>query len=130
MIQVVNKYAGIPSGGHREYIGRPSVLGNPYKIGIDGDRAQVIQKFREHLDEVLKDPEHPVTRRISQLAIIARNGDLFLICFCAPQSCHGDVIKEAIERMNGLQDRTRNSLPIVGRCSGQDRRRPAATSFP
>lgn len=81
------------------------MLGNPYKIGIDGDRAQVIQKFRDHLDEVLKDPEHPVTRRISELALITRNGDLFLICFCAPKSCHGDVIKEVIERMNCLQDR-------------------------
>ena len=50
MIRVVNKYAGVPSGGHHEYIGRPSVLGNPYRIGIDGDRAQVIQKFRRRLD--------------------------------------------------------------------------------
>ena len=105
MIRVVNKYAGFPSSGHREYIGRPSVLGNPYKIGIDGDRAQVIQKFRDHLDEVLKDPEHPVTRRIRELAIIARNGDLFLVCFCAPKSCHGNVIKDAIERMNRPQAR-------------------------
>lgn len=114
MIRVVNKYAGVPSGGHHEYIGRPSVLGNPYRIGIDGDRAQVIEKFRAHLDEVLQDPTHPVTRRITELALIARDGDLFLVCFCAPKSCHGDVIKEAIERMNALKtgdERRTLSLP-------------------
>lgn len=114
MIRVVNKYAGVPSGGHHEYIGRPSVLGNPYRIGIDGDRAQVVEKFRARLDEVLQDPTHPVTRRITELELIARVGDLFLICFCAPKSCHGDVIKEAIERMNGLNtgdERRTLSLP-------------------
>ena len=100
MIRVVNTRAGVPVGGHREYIGRPSILGNPYRIGIDGNRAQVIEKFRARLDELLKDPNHPVTRRITELALIARSGDLFLICFCAPKSCHGDVIKQAVERMN------------------------------
>jgi len=103
MIRVVNKRARVPAGGHREYIGRPSILGNPYRIGIDGNRAQVVEKFRAHLEELLKDPNHPVTRRITELAFIARSGDLFLVCFCSPQSCHGDVIKEAIERINGVK---------------------------
>jgi hypothetical protein len=31
------------------YIGRPSVWGNPYVIGKDGDRETVIRKYREYL---------------------------------------------------------------------------------
>jgi len=104
MIWVVNKYAGVPAGGHHEYIGRPSVLGNPFKIGTDGDRTQVVEKFRAYLEEALKNPRHPVTQRLRELALIAQNGDLVLVCFCAPKSCHGDVLKEVIERMIGLQD--------------------------
>ena len=30
------------------YIGRPSVFGNPFVIGVDGDRAAVIDRFREY----------------------------------------------------------------------------------
>jgi hypothetical protein len=31
------------------YIGRPSVWGNPFEIGKDGTREEVIAKYREHL---------------------------------------------------------------------------------
>ncbi len=29
------------------YIGRPSEFGNPFRIGVDGDRDEVIEKFKE-----------------------------------------------------------------------------------
>jgi hypothetical protein len=32
---------------HDIYIGRPSKRGNPYEIGKDGTRKQVIEKYRE-----------------------------------------------------------------------------------
>lgn len=100
MIQVCNQNFRLVSAGHCEFIGRPSLLGNPYRIGRDGNRKQVIGKFRTHLEEHLKNPDSPITRRIIALASVARSTDLYLICFCAPQPCHGDVIKETIERMN------------------------------
>jgi hypothetical protein len=78
------------------YIGRGSKLGNPFKIGIDGDRADVIEKFRQALwkDFGIKGELYD---EIIKLAKLAQSGkDLKLSCFCAPLACHGDVIKKAI----------------------------------
>jgi hypothetical protein len=63
------------------YIGRPGPWGNPYVIGPDGDRAQVIAAFERYL---LGSPE-----------LLARLPELrgkILGCWCAPDSCHGDVL--------------------------------------
>lgn len=83
MPKVLNKYRdGAPKGS--VYIGRPSQWGNPFVIGKDGDRDDVIAKFRAWLHG---QPE--------LLASVKR--DLCgkdLVCFCAPKSCHGDVLIE------------------------------------
>ena len=44
MCKVLNKHA---SGSHADavYIGRGSKWGNPFRIGIDGDRTAVIAKY-------------------------------------------------------------------------------------
>ena len=48
MITIVNKKT---FKGNGIYIGRPSVLGNPFKIGADGNRHEVIEKYRKYLNE-------------------------------------------------------------------------------
>jgi len=63
---------------------RPTRFGNPFKIGVDGDRAEVIQKYREWL---LSQPEL-VSAVKSQLR------GRHLICWCAPLPCHADVLLE------------------------------------
>lgn len=66
------------------YIGRPSVWGNPFKIGPDGDREAVIAKYRAWL--------------LSQPALVERAqrelAGKTLGCWCAPNACHGDVLLE------------------------------------
>jgi hypothetical protein len=62
------------------YIGRPSVFGNPYVIGTDGTRQQVIDLFETYARENL-------THEIKQL-----KEDDVLGCWCKPQPCHGDII--------------------------------------
>jgi len=51
MIRIENKkyYRGVGV-----YIGRPSLLGNPFKIGKDGTRQEVIQKYGIWLWEQIK----------------------------------------------------------------------------
>jgi hypothetical protein len=62
------------------YIGRGSPYGNPYVIGRDGDRATVIQKFK---DLRSKDPAF--------IAMVKKNlKGRVLGCFCSPEICHGD----------------------------------------
>lgn len=41
------------------YIGRGSPHGNPYALGVDGDREEVVRKFGVHFEERLRlDPEY------------------------------------------------------------------------
>lgn len=68
------------------YIGRPSPWGNPFTIGKDGTREEVISKYREWLS---KQPDL-ITKMKSQLK------GKSLVCFCSPLACHGDVILEVV----------------------------------
>ena len=46
--QVLSRHdGGDPPGS--VYVGRPSKWGNPYTIGPDGDRVDVIRKFRAYV---------------------------------------------------------------------------------
>lgn len=81
-ITVVNKYKHTPTPNDL-YIGRGSKWGNPFKIGEHGTRTDVIQKYREYL--------------IGNQKLMASLHELkgkTLVCFCKPQACHGDVLKE------------------------------------
>ena len=63
------------------YIGRPSKWGNPFVIGKDGTREEVIEKYRRWLQtrpSLLKDLHEIKGKRLG--------------CFCAPLPCHGDVL--------------------------------------
>jgi len=80
MCRVLNKrVVGIPNGA--AYIGRGSSWGNPFVIGRDGDRATVIARYERWLAD-----QHHLLRALDEL----RGRDL--VCFCAPQPCHGDIL--------------------------------------
>lgn len=91
------------------YIGRPmprqrlggSPLANPYKLSRndrnkEGARSAALLMYRLWLKDCLAG-DTPQRREFDRLVALARAGDLTLLCWCAPQSCHGDVIKQAIE---------------------------------
>ena len=59
------------------YIGRGSKWGNPFKIGPDGDRNAVCEAFE--------------TKVLPTLDVSELRGK-HLVCFCAPQRCHGHSI--------------------------------------
>lgn len=67
--------------GDSIYIGRGSKWGNPFRIGPDGDRDAVILAHYEMLK----------TRPDLLLALDELRGR-DLLCFCAPEACHGDVL--------------------------------------
>ena len=62
------------------YIGRPGKWGNPFEIGRDGDREEVVKKYEEYL------LASPLIQEVSQL-----KGKI-LGCWCSPKKCHGDVL--------------------------------------
>lgn len=92
-IIIVNKHHG-KSG---EYIGRGSPLGNPFIIGKDGSREQVIAKYRVWLNEQIMRRNPVVLDELNRLGnkAIDEKG-LALQCFCYPKPCHGEVIKEKL----------------------------------
>lgn len=71
---------------HDVYIGRPGPWGNPFQIGPDGSRAEVIAKYREW---VVKQPD--LLRELPALK------GKTLGCWCRPKACHGDVLVELID---------------------------------
>jgi len=96
-IYVVNRRDFRGSG---EYVGRPSPLGNPFPMRSEADRAEVIRKYRSWLWQQLQlGPGSPVVRELLRLKQLADQGDLYLVCWCKPRQCHGDVIKGCIEWM-------------------------------
>ena len=66
---------------------RPSKWGNPFRIGIDGTREEVIGKYREWLKSQPK-----LMNQIDELK------GKKLGCWCHPDSCHGDVLVEIANR--------------------------------
>jgi len=71
------------------YIGRPSKWGNPFQIGRDGTRDEVIEKYRQW---ILTQPE--------LLAALPELKGKTLGCFCSPKKCHGDVLVELIGELD------------------------------
>jgi hypothetical protein len=72
------------------YCGRASPLGNPFRIGRDGTRDEVIARFRVWLWERLRDGDAEV-----QAALDALGEESVLGCHCAPRPCHAEVIARA-----------------------------------
>src|SRR5215510_11077505 len=96
MIRIENKKT---YRGDGVYIGRPSLLGNPFRIGENGTRAEVISLYRAWLWRQIK-LRGDVYEELKRLAARAKNGDLVLICWCKPANCHGDILKSAVVWMN------------------------------
>jgi len=76
MPQVHNKRDGT-APEESMYIGRGSYWGNPFKIGRDGTRDEVIERFE---------------REILPCLDLEPLRGLDLVCWCKPARCHGDSI--------------------------------------
>lgn len=73
----------VREGIHDVYIGRPSKWGNPFIIGVHGDRSQVINKYKAYIHS-----------RPTLLEAIPELCGKCLGCYCKPLACHGDVLAE------------------------------------
>lgn len=70
------------------YVGRPSKWGNPFVIGKDGNRDQVIDEYKQW---ILRQPH--LMRALPELK------NKVLGCHCAPRACHGDVLRKLVETL-------------------------------
>jgi hypothetical protein len=81
MPKVLNKYTDPPSQNSVNIM-RGTKWGNPYVIGPDGDRENVIEL---HTEYVVSDKEF-----MEQIKLELKGKDL--VCCCAPKACHGDLL--------------------------------------
>lgn len=54
---------------------------NPYRIGRDGSREEVLRKYKKL-----------ILTRVDLLQKLPELGGKILGCFCSPEPCHGDVL--------------------------------------
>lgn len=66
------------------YIGRPSIWGNPFIIGRDGDKTDRLGKYRTW---IMSQPEL-IERAKKELR------GRTIACWCKPEACHGDILAE------------------------------------
>jgi hypothetical protein len=65
------------------YVGRPTKWANPFKIGRNGTRAQVIRMYEEWLATMRPDLVEDARAELRGKT---------LACWCAPLPCHADVL--------------------------------------
>lgn len=91
------------------YVGRPTDLGNPYKLphgATEAQRAQVIGNYARWLDGMLHQPSTEAARMFDRLEQQAREGvgTMTLICWCSPLGCHADIIATRLRQRLGLPE--------------------------
>jgi hypothetical protein len=84
MTNVVNVY----KEKYEVYIGRGSPWGNPFRIGKDGTREEVIEKYEQYLK----------VNKCLLFALHTLKGKT-LGCYCKPLPCHGDVLVKYIKKL-------------------------------
>ncbi len=106
MIYVYNRKVETHNGPNNFYIGRGSVLGNPYTHIKDKktkalyqakDRDDAIEKYSHYFD-LMYGSNIAFTKEIDKIYEVYKSGvDVYLECYCHPLRCHGDIIKEKLE---------------------------------
>lgn len=81
------KAVGKQTTADRVYVGRPGKWGNPFVIGRDGTRDEVIAKYRAW-----------IVTQPARMAALAELRGKDLVCWCAPLPCHADVLLDLANR--------------------------------
>jgi hypothetical protein len=84
--------------GEGFYIGRPSPLGNPFKVTKYTSREEAINQYENWiLRKILQEDKEILEYLHILFANLIRHSQLNLICWCSPKPCHGDIIKKLLE---------------------------------
>ena len=101
-VSVVNIKAERRRSGVR--IDRTGLLGNPFRIGRDGTREEVLEKYRAWLRQQWRQGG-AVKEKL--LALAHSQQELTLLCWCAPLPCHGHIIAAAIKGIRLAEEKER-----------------------
>lgn len=106
MIKVVNKKTHIPSSDDI-YVGRGSILGNPYTSIQHGEtkaefvcatREEAISNYSSYLRQKIGNKDKEICDELNRIWKIAKSGQqVNLVCYCTPKACHANIIKKTLE---------------------------------
>ena len=84
-------------GAH--YIGRGSVLGNPFPMQNQSDveRNRVCVEYAHWICAKIEAKDPAVLNELRIIQHKSEAGLVVLGCFCHPKQCHGDFIKQIID---------------------------------
>ena len=88
------------------YIGRGSIYGNPYIIGTDGAREDVIRKYHKYFHIRIKHDQ-----RFREFIEDLRGR--FIICHCFPLACHGDIIARYLHTTYFNNVRSKYNVQVI-----------------
>jgi hypothetical protein len=106
-ITVVNKRGYQSNGGISVYIGRPSILGNPY-THLKGKtlaeytvatRDNAVKCYTKYFIDAIKNNKE-FKAELDRIKKLSEENDVYLVCWCAPKRCHGDIIKDYLYSQN------------------------------
>lgn len=96
------------------YVGPPSVLGNPFVVGRDGSRNEVIAQYRRWLGARLQEPNSPQADELRRLLARAAAGELELLCWCHPLPCYAEVVRSALLWLAGEEGAVEEAGSVEG----------------
>ena len=84
-----------PSMPYDFKVDRSTRLGNPYKMEGGRTREQSIAEYKSWFDKygINSDYFKEIVAAYDQYGIVR------LFCWCAPEACHAEIIKKALEEM-------------------------------
>ena len=108
MIYVYNiKFEDFSYSENNYYIGRGSILGNPYThLPLKGTMAIYHTRNREEAIERYGGYFDLMYERDSEFKAIVdeiyekykRGEDIYFACYCKPEPCHGDIIMQKLQK--------------------------------
>ena len=96
--------------GRTTYVGRLHSrtfheLGNPFHIGVDGDRKEVVKKYQDWLFQEVVLPGKVQDAIFALAALYKEQGRLVLVCHClntdylGGYDCHAQVIGRVVQEL-------------------------------
>ena len=90
------RHGAAPSGFSPVYVGRPGVLGNPFRVSAALPQGKAAAAYGPYLDQKMRSGGE-VASEITRLAARVRAGErIAIICWCSPLPCHGDHVRAAV----------------------------------
>jgi ribA/ribD-fused uncharacterized protein len=96
-IKIKNLRNERPSQPWQVRVDRASILGNPFIMHNESERAKVCKEYKQYFRQSLIKNQSFIDEVTRLMSIYNCYGKLELFCWCAPKQCHAETVKGCIE---------------------------------